>query len=113
MSVMEKDPLHDGCRVTGREAKGSIFRGDRGRRYRSHDYRQQVSGLGMVQSVGRTGVCWDSAVAEPLWSSLKRELVHRFRFATRAEARRAIERQTREEPTRRRQAVHEPTRSTT
>jgi len=35
-------------------------------------------------------VCWDNAVAESFWSSLKREVVHRYRFATRAEARRAI-----------------------
>jgi hypothetical protein len=38
----------------------------------------------------RTGVCWDNAVAEAAWSSLKRELVHRYRFRSRAEARRAI-----------------------
>ena len=44
----------------------------------------------MPQSVGRTGICWDNAVAESFWSSLKRELVHRHRFATRAQARRAI-----------------------
>jgi len=44
---------------------------------------------GMVQSVGRTGVCWDNSVAELAWSSLKRELVSRDRFDTRAEARRA------------------------
>jgi transposase InsO family protein len=44
----------------------------------------------MVQSVGRTGVCWDNSVAESLWSSLKRELVHRYRFPDRASARRAI-----------------------
>ena len=69
---------------------GTIFHGDRGSQYMSHDYRQQVVGYGMVQSVGRTGVCWDNAVAESAWSSLKRELVHRYRFATRAEARRAI-----------------------
>ena len=43
----------------------------------------------MVQSVGRTGVCWDNAVAEAFWSSLKREVVHRYRFDTRSEARRA------------------------
>jgi transposase InsO family protein len=56
----------------------------------SHDYRKLVAGHGMVQSVGRTGVCFDNAVAESAWSSLKRELVSRYRFATRAEARRAI-----------------------
>jgi putative transposase len=72
------------------QVKGVIFHGDRGSQYMSGDYRKQVVGHGMVQSVGRTGVCWDNAVAESAWSSLKRELVHRYRFATRAEARRAI-----------------------
>ena len=56
----------------------------------SGDYRQLIADLDMVQSVGRTGVCWDNAVAESFWSSLKREVVHRYRFATRADARRAI-----------------------
>lgn len=74
----------------GGATAGIIFHGDRGSQYMSGDYRQQVIDLGMVQSVGRTGVCWDNAVAESFWSSLKRELVHRYRFATRAEARRAI-----------------------
>jgi putative transposase len=35
-------------------------------------------------------VCIDNSVAESFWSSLKRELVHRYRFATRAEAEAAI-----------------------
>jgi putative transposase len=72
------------------QVKGVIFHGDRGSQYMSHDYRKLVLGHKMRQSVGRTGVCWDNAVAESAWSSLKRELVHRYRFATRAEARRAI-----------------------
>ena len=58
----------------------------------SGDYRQLVVDLDMIQSVGRTGVCWDNAVAESFWSSLKREVVARYRFATRADARRAISR---------------------
>lgn len=49
-----------------------------------------IADLEMVQSVGRTGVCWDKSVAESAWSSLKRELVHRYRFPDRASARRAI-----------------------
>ena len=69
---------------------GIIFHGDRGSQYMSGEYRQLVTDLDMLQSVGRTGVCWDNAVAEAFWSSLKREVVHRYRFATRAEARRAI-----------------------
>jgi transposase InsO family protein len=67
-----------------------IFHGDRGSQYLSGGYRQLVADLGMVQSVGRTGVCWDNSVAESFWSSLKRELVHRYRFPDRATARRAI-----------------------
>ena len=84
------DALEMAVGIRGGQVKVTIFHGDRGSQYMSHDYRQQVVGYGMVQSVGRTGVCWDNSVAESAWSSLKRELVHRYRFATRAEARRAI-----------------------
>jgi transposase InsO family protein len=63
---------------------------DRGSQYLSGDYRQLIADLAMRQSVGRTGVCWDNSVAESFWSSLKRELVHRYRFPDRASARRAI-----------------------
>ena len=44
----------------------------------------------MIQSVGRTGVCWDNAPAESFLATLKKELVHRRTFRTRAEARIAI-----------------------
>jgi hypothetical protein len=39
---------------------------------------------------GRTGVCWDNAVAESFWASLKRECLQGHVFATRADARRTI-----------------------
>jgi len=84
------DALNMAVAARGGEVKGVIFHGDRGSQYMSHDFRGLVSGHKMRQSVGRTGVCWDNAVAESAWSSLKRELVHRYRFNTRAEARRAI-----------------------
>ena len=84
------DALDMAVTTRGSHVKGVIFHGDRGSQYMSGDYRKQIVGHGMIQSVGRTGVCWDNAVAESAWSSLKRELVHRYRFATRAEARRAI-----------------------
>ena len=58
--------------------------------YLSGEYRQLVADLGMVQSVGRTGVCWDNAPAESFLATLKKELVHRRVFRTRAEARLAI-----------------------
>lgn len=74
----------------GDDVEGVIFHGDRGSQYLSSDYRSRLTELGMRQSVGRTGVCWDNSAAEAFWSSLKRELVDRRRFATRADARRAI-----------------------
>jgi len=84
------DALRMAAGVRGGATAGIIFHGDRGCQYMAGEYRQLLADLGMVQSVGRTGVCWDNAVAESAWSSLKRELVHRYRFTTRADARRAI-----------------------
>ena len=84
------DALDMATATRGRQVQGTIFHGDRGSQYMSGDYRQQVVSYSMVQSVGRTGVCWDNSVAESAWSSLKRELIHRYRFATRTQARRAI-----------------------
>lgn len=84
------DALEMAAAARGGQTVGIIFHGDRGSQYMAGDYRQLITDLDMVQSVGRTGVCWDNAVAESFWSSLKREVVHRYRFATRADARRAI-----------------------
>jgi putative transposase len=84
------DALDMAAGARGGATAGIIFHGDRGSQYMSGEYRQQIADLEMLQSVGRTGVCWDNAVAEAFWSSLKREVVHRYRFATRPEARRAI-----------------------
>lgn len=44
----------------------------------------------MRQSVARTAVCWDNAMAESFPSALKNEWLNRMTFATRAEARRAV-----------------------
>jgi len=44
----------------------------------------------MTGSMGRTGVCWDNAMAESFFAALKNELVHRTVFPTRERARRAI-----------------------
>ena len=40
--------------------------------------------------MGRTGVCWDNALAESFFAALKNELVHRTVFPTRSRARQAI-----------------------
>ena len=74
----------------GGDVEGVIFHTDRGSQYLSREHRGFCADHGIAQSVGRTGSCLDNAVAESFWATLKRELVHRRRFATRAEARRAI-----------------------
>jgi transposase InsO family protein len=84
------DALNMAATTRGGRTAGIIFHGDRGSQYLSGDYRQLIADLNMVQSVGRTGVCWDNSVAESFWSTLKREVVHRYRFPDRATARRAI-----------------------
>jgi len=74
----------------GGRTDGIIFHSDRGAQYLSGDHRRDLATRQMHQSVGRTGVCWDNSVAESFFGSLKREVVHRYRFEDRAGARRAI-----------------------
>lgn len=69
---------------------GVIFHADRGSQYTSADFEATCEQLGIRRSVGRTGVCWDNAVGESFFATLKKELVSRRRFATREEARLAI-----------------------
>jgi len=69
---------------------GVLAHADRGSQYTSNDYIDYCQDRQMRPSVGRTGVCWDNAVAESFWESLKRECLQGRVFATRAEARRAI-----------------------
>ena len=69
---------------------GCITHSDRGSQYLSDDYRKHLKTLGMRQSVGRTGICWDNAMAESFFAALKNELVYRTVFPTRRHARKAI-----------------------
>lgn len=69
---------------------GVIVHADRGSQYTSNDYIDYCLARQLRPSVGRSGICYDNAVAESFWESLKRECVQGRVFATRAEARRAI-----------------------
>jgi putative transposase len=69
---------------------GVIAHADRGSQYTSNDYLDFCQARQMRPSVGKTGVCWDNAVAESFWESLKRECIQGRVFATRAEARRVV-----------------------
>lgn len=69
---------------------GAIFHSDRGSVYTSARYRMLITGLGMRSSMGRTGVCWDNALAESFFAALKVERVYRTFYATKAQARRDV-----------------------
>jgi transposase InsO family protein len=78
--------------AVGRRAPnlGLVHHSDRGSQYASNDYQDALENLGVVCSMSRKGNCWDNAVAESFFATLKTELVYTRRFATRAEARESI-----------------------
>ncbi len=84
------DALGMAIATRGGHVGGVIFHSDRGCQYTSRDYRQSCSQAEVRQSMGATGVCWDNAAAESFFASLKRELVHRYRWLHRSDARQAI-----------------------
>ncbi len=69
---------------------GVIFHSDRGCQYTSAAYAALAGDCQVTLSVGRTGQCWDNALAESFFSSLKGELIDIRAWPTRAGARRAV-----------------------
>ena len=73
-----------------RPEPGLVFHSDRGTQYTSADFRTLLAANGVVQSLSRPRQCWDNAVAESWFSTLKTELVDRESLPTRRHARRRI-----------------------
>ena len=73
-----------------RPGPGLLHHSDRGSPYASDDYRQALAKSAIRASMSRTGDCWDNAVAESFFSTLKAELTERTDYATREQARRSI-----------------------
>jgi transposase InsO family protein len=71
---------------------GAIFHSDRGSNYTSAEFAAALKGLGIRQSVGRTGICYDNALAESVNAAVKVELVNRTEYPTRKKAKNAIAR---------------------
>jgi putative transposase len=71
-------------------ADGAVFHSDRGSNYTSAEFAAKLASLQLRQSVGRTGICYDNAMAESFFAVLKNELVHRTVYPTRAHARKDI-----------------------
>jgi transposase InsO family protein len=70
--------------------KGVIFHSDRGCQYTSRDFAELARTNGVVLSVGRKGECWDNAVAESFFATIKRELIDTRSWPTRAGLHRAV-----------------------
>lgn len=73
-------------------ADRAIFHTDRGSNYTSAQFAGTLKRLDIRHSVGRTGICYDNAMAESFNAALKNELVHRTVYPTREHARRDIAR---------------------
>lgn len=69
---------------------GLLHHSDRGSQYASYTYQEFLNEHGIVCSMSRKGDCWDNAVAESFFATLKKELVYRTRFQTRAKAKREL-----------------------
>jgi putative transposase len=84
------DALTMAAATRGGAVDGVVFHSDRGSQYTSAEFGDVCDRLGVVQSMGATGVCWDNAAAESFFGTLKRELANRRRWETRADARRDL-----------------------
>ena len=67
-----------------------LHHSDRGCQYTSAEYRSALAAMDVTVSMSRTGNCWDNAVAESFFATLKNELVHRRAWRTRHELRAAL-----------------------
>jgi transposase InsO family protein len=69
---------------------GAIFHSDRGSNYTSSEFAETLQSLKIRQPVGRTGICYDNAMAESFFAALKNERVHRTEYPTLEHAHRDI-----------------------
>lgn len=63
-----------------------IFHSDRGSQYSCGSFRDELASVGAVQSMSRKGNCWDNAVAESFFKTIKMECIDRQKFSSRQQA---------------------------
>ncbi len=86
---MTKKLVMDALRMSiwrRRPAPGLIFHTDRGSQYCSNDFQKLLKAHGMISSMSRKGNCWDNAVVESFFGSLKTERLFFSNYATRGAA---------------------------
>jgi len=80
-----------GMALKGRQPSSAMLHhSDRGSQYASQEYQQLLAKHGILSSMSRIGNCWDNAVAESFFATLKLELVYQTQWRTRQEARSAL-----------------------
>lgn len=79
-----------GHSVTPGRTTKLIYHADRGSQYASDDCQQLVRQYGLQMSMSARGDCYDNAVMESFWATLKTELIHQEQYATHDEARASI-----------------------
>jgi transposase InsO family protein len=89
-TTLVADALTMAVATRGGTVNDVVFHSDRGSQYTSAEFGELCNELGVTQSMGATGVCWDNAAAEAFFGTLKRELANRRRWVTRADARRDL-----------------------
>ena len=73
-----------------RPGEGLLHHSDRGVQYASEDYQHLLRSHGIECSMSGRGDCWDNAVMESFWGTLKTELVNHENYETREQARASI-----------------------
>lgn len=79
MAIVHRNPL-----------RGIIFHSDRGSQYTSSSFRSILKNYGIVQSMSSTGNCYDNAITESFFHTLKTELTYWEKYQTRDEAKGSI-----------------------
>lgn len=91
---METDLVSDALKMAlhHRQPDGDelVHHSDRGVQYASDDYQHLLARCGITCSMSGRGDCYDNAMMESFWATLKTELVHHRRYATREQARQSI-----------------------
>jgi putative transposase len=86
---MKASPVCDAIAMAAQRitlAPEAIFHTDRGAQYTSTQFRHELQLRNLRPSIGRTGVCWDNALAESFNAALKNERVHRTAYPTKRHA---------------------------
>jgi transposase InsO family protein len=79
-----------GRRLSAQTPEALLFHSDRGSQYAAHAYQERLQERGIVCSMSRKGNCWDNAVVESFFATLKKEEVHRENYVTHEQAKASL-----------------------